>query len=410
MKNKSQPSRRMEFSPLASVQSATRNVKAHDLGAIIESVRRFGFADAVVIDERTGRLVSGHGRIDALRAMKADGAPPPAGVQVDGDEWLVPVQRGWASRNDAEAEAFIVAANRLVELGGWDQPGLEAVLADLAKQGALAGTGYDADDVDRMLAEAAARDLDPKVDRDEIPPQPPPRSALGDVWLLGRHRLMCGDSTKVEDVTKLLDGAKPHLMVTDPPYGVEYDPSWRGPSGAQGRVLNDDRADWTEAWRLFTGEVAYVWHAGVGSPVVAMSLTSVGFALRALIVWNKSTLVFGRGHYHHKHEPLWYAVRKGGTGHWQGSRTETTVWDIDKPTASDTGHSTQKPVECMKRPMLNNSEPGDAVYDPFCGSGSSLIAAEESGRVLLAMELNPAYVDLAVARWEAFTGKTATRL
>ncbi len=237
---------------------------------------------------------------------------------------------------------------------------------------------------------------------------------MGKLILKSQHRLMCGDSTKAEDVAKLLAGATPHLMVTDPPYGVEYDADWRNHTGmarsarAIGKVENDDRCDWSEAWGLYGGDVAYVWHADNKANTVADSLIACGFDIRAQIIWAKSNMVISRGHYHPKHEPCWYAVKKGGTGHWHGDRKQTTLWEIDKPQKSETGHSTQKPVECMKRPIENNSKPGDSVYEPFSGSGTTIIAAEMTGRKCLAMEISPAYVDLAVMRWEQFTGKSAT--
>lgn len=183
----------------------------------------------------------------------------------------------------------------------------------------------------------------------------------------------------------------------------------RGAPGgrAVGKVLNDARADWREAWNLFPGAVAYVWHGALHAPAVAASLLAEGFELRAQIIWDKARHVISRGHYHWKHEPCWYAVRKNSTGHWSGDRSQMTVWDIPHA-KSETGHSTQKPVECMKRPIENNSKPGDAVYEPFSGSGTTIIAAETTGRRCLAAELNPAYVDVAVLRWEAFAGRVAT--
>jgi DNA modification methylase len=237
-------------------------------------------------------------------------------------------------------------------------------------------------------------------------------SRLGDVWALGRHRLVCGDCTDAGIVMKARDGVTPHLMVTDPPYGVAYDPEWRrklglnGDGAAKGRVMNDDRADWREAWALFPGDVAYVWHGGLHAGEVAASLEVAGFDIRAQIIWDKTRLVISRGDYHWQHEPCWYAVRRKRTGHWAGDRTQTTVWPIAH-TKSDTGHGTQKPVECMKRPIENNSSPGQSVYEPFSGSGTTIIAAEITGRACHAIELDPAYVDVAVTRWQAFTGQLA---
>ena len=242
-------------------------------------------------------------------------------------------------------------------------------------------------------------------------------SRLGDVWTLGRHRLVCGDSTDADTVAAAQDGTRPLLMVTDPPYGVGYDPAWRNRAGISatartGKVMNDDRADWREAWALFPGDVAYVWHGALHATTVAESLTASGFEIRSQIVWAKERLVMGRGHYHWQHEPRWYAVR--GKGHWNGDRKQTTLWSI--PTRAPSGqsgqdaatvHGTQKPVECMRRPIVNNSSPGQAVYEPFSGSGTCIIAAEMEGRACHAIELSPAYVDVAVQRWQAFTGQDA---
>ena len=172
-----------------------------------------------------------------------------------------------------------------------------------------------------------------------------------------------------------------------------------------GKVENDDRADWREAWALFPGEVAYVWHADKKGPLVAASLAACSFELRSMIIWAKSSMVISRGNYHYQHETCWYAVRKGGTGNWQGDRTQTTLWQIDKPNKSETGHSTQKPIECMLRPMVNNSAEGDSVYEPFSGSGTTILAGEQVGRRVYAMEISPRYVDVAVKRFIKVTGK-----
>jgi DNA modification methylase len=213
----------------------------------------------------------------------------------------------------------------------------------------------------------------------------------------------------------LLGDVRPLLMVTDPPYGVEYDPSWRNQAGAAktkrtGKVLNDDRADWREVWALFPGDVAYVWHGALHSSTVAESLVAAGFAVRSQIIWAKDRLVLSRGDYHWQHEPCWYAVRKGATGHYNGDRTQSTLWEIDKPQKSETGHSTQKPIECMERPIRNNSKPGELVYEPFSGSGTTIIACERTGRKCRAIELNPAYVAVAIQRWADATGKEPRKL
>lgn len=202
-------------------------------------------------------------------------------------------------------------------------------------------------------------------------------------------------------------------MVTDPPYGVEYNATWRDkidrPGRARGVVLNDDRCDWREAWELFPGDIVYCWHAGLHATGVAASLMACDFKIRSQIIWDKGRLIISRGHYHWRHEACWYAVRKLKTANWQGDRKQTTVWQIPHR-RSDTGHSTQKPIDCMRRPMLNHTFQGDAVYDPFLGSGTSVIAAELIGRRCFGIELNPEYVAIVIARWEQLTGRKAERI
>jgi DNA modification methylase len=204
-------------------------------------------------------------------------------------------------------------------------------------------------------------------------------------------------------------------MVTDPPYGVNYDPDWRNQAlredviggRAIGRVANDQTADWTKAWELYKGDVAYIWHASLYGNVVLESLQATNLMSVSQIVWAKPRFVIGRGDYHWQHECCLYCVRKGAPHRWNGARDQTTVWSISH-IRSETGHSTQKPVECMARPMRNNSRTGEYVYDPFLGSGTSIIAAEVLDRRCLAIEINPAYVQVAVERWEKMTGKRAT--
>ena len=273
--------------------------------------------------------------------------------------------------------------------------------------------GFDDAELDRLLA-GTTDDTKARDGEDEIPEPPEePVSRPGDLWILGNHRLLCGDATVATDVERVLGSVKPLLMVTDPPYGVDYDPAWRNKAGAAatrrtGKVLNDDRADWHEAWALFPGDVAYVWHGALHTATVIASLAAAGFEMRAQIIWAKDRLVLSRGDYHWQHEPCAYSVRKSGKGHWSGDRKQTTLWQIaNRDQDAETVHGTQKPVECMRRPIVNNSSPGQAIYDPFMGSGTTLIAAETTGRVCHGIELNPAYVDVAVERWQKFTGEVA---
>jgi DNA modification methylase len=253
------------------------------------------------------------------------------------------------------------------------------------------------------------------------PAQAAPATQPGDLWLLGRHRLLCGDATSAADVERARGPTSPLVMVTDPPYGVNYDPTWRAIlNGAQRRtlrVLNDDNADWTAAYRLFAGDVAYVWHAGVHAAESASALRAAGFHLRGQIVWAKTRHVLSRGHYHWQHEPCWYAVRRGATASWSGDRKQKTLWTIANASGlhanvddARTAHSAQKPVECMLRAIRNHGGSIDAaVYDPFLGSGTTIIAAEKLGRRCVGLELCPAYCDIIVDRWQRFTGRRARR-
>lgn len=339
------------------------------------------------------RVIGGHMRIKALTELGIKQVP----VLVPDRELTVDEFRRMLVQDNlafGEFDLEILSADfEVPELLDWGFP--EALLGDFAKGGMDGLT--DPDDVPELRAEAISRP--------------------GDVWMLNTHRLMCGDSTSADNVAALLAGAKPGLMVTDPPYGVEYDADWRNQSlradgtpiggRATGKVKNDEQCDWREAWALFPGNVAYVWHASYFTGQVQQSLEVVGFETRASIIWAKSHAAIGRGHYHWQHEPCWYMVRKGGTGNWAGDRKQTTLWHIDKPQKSETGHSTQKPVECMRRPIENNSNPGQAIYEPFSGSGTTLIAAEQTGRPCYAMEISPEYVDMAVRRWQLFTGLRA---
>jgi len=306
------------------------NARTHSdaqVALIAGSIREFGFNNPVLVDGENG-IIAGHGRVMAARKLGLASVPV---IEL-------------SHLNEAQKRAYILADNKLAERAGWDRELLSLELADLSELGIdLGGIGFEGAELDDLLG-LGAGDA-----REEATPEPPvaPVSRPGDLWGLGPHRLLGGDATKASDVTRLLEGVRPHLMVTDPPYGVAYDPDWRNRAGASetkrtGKVLNDHRADWREAWALFPGQVAYVWHGALHAATVAESLTASGFDIRSQIIWAKERLVLSRGHYHWQHEPAWYAVR--GTGHWSGDRKQSTLWSIpSRDQDATTIHGTQKP-------------------------------------------------------------------
>ena len=377
---------------ISSILPYARNPRRNDqaINKVASSIKEFGFRQPIVVD-KDGTVVAGHTRLEAAYKLGLKSVP----VHVAED------------LTEVQAKAYRIADNRVAQESEWDIDLLRLEMEELKDEIDLDLTGFDESELDKILVEA----IEGLTDPDEVPEvEDDPVTDPGDLIELGRHRLICGDSTNPDHVSKVMDDIKPLLMVTDPPYGVEYSPEWRKEAGlmkndgfATGKVLNDEICDWSDTFSLFEGNVMYVWHASTNCHIFANSIIQNGFDLRSQIIWAKSSLVISRGHYHFQHEPCWYAVRE--KGHWQGDRKQSTLWQIDKPRKNETGHSTQKPVECMKRPIENNSSPGQAVYDPFLGSGTTLIAAEMTGRQCIGIELNPQYCDVIITRWSNFTGK-----
>jgi DNA modification methylase len=375
------------------------NARKHgtkNLDAIKASLARFGQVEPILVQRNSGRVIGGNGRVAVLREMGAEEADV---VELDVD--------------DLNATALGIALNRSSELAEWDEPVLAQLLTALQADPDFDHlvTGFSDAEIARLQGA-----VEGNTDPDAVPELPAnPVTKPGDLWVLDQHRLVCGDSTNADDVARLLDGERPFMAVVDPPYGVAYDPAWRmarglSEGGRTGKVQNDDRADWTAAYRNFAVDVIYVWHASLHAWDVAAHLRDCSFEIRAALIWRKSSLKISRGHYHWQHEPCFYAVRSGKTARWCGDRSQSTVWDIaTKDDTGETNHGTQKPVEAMERPMRNHGEPGDLVTDFFMGSGSSLIAAERARRRCVGMEIDPAYVDQAVRRWEQYTGRTAER-
>jgi DNA modification methylase len=395
-KASSWPADQVERWPVGKLILNARNARTHSeaqVDQIVASIHQWGWTSPILITEQ-GMVIAGHGRLRAAGKLGLTEVP-------------VMVARGW---NKAQIQAYALADNKLALNAGWDSDILALEIAELQEIGFDVGLiGFD----DAELTALASHGADGLTDPDDIPAVPAePVSRTGDLWLMGRHRLLCGDSTLAADVAKVLDDVSPHLMVTDPPYGVEYDPGWRTRAGLKhnkeklGKVANDNRAGWREVWALFPGSVAYVWHAGRYASTVQDSLTAVGFDVRSQIIWAKDRFALSRGHYHWQHEPCWYAVRNG-PANWNGDRKQSTLWQIPAREGTGFEHGTQKPVECMKRPIENNSSPGQAIYEPFSGSGTTIVAAEITGRSCHAIELMPQYVDVAVERWQAFTGESA---
>lgn len=382
------------------------NARTHSdaqIKELMNSIKEFGFLDPIEVGPDSV-IISGHGRVEAARRLGLKEIPTVCHTHL----------------TKAQRKAYILAANRIAQNAGWDAGLLkDEFLVLLEDDFKLDVTGFTQEEIDKYLnPEAIQEALDDDFEGEGAATAP--LSKQGDVWLLGTHRLLCGDSTNPDHVLKLLNGINPNLMVTDPPYGVEYDPQWRDGydlgvgKRSTGKVKNDDISDWSGAYSLFTGDVIYVWHAGKYSHIVAQNILDCGFEITAQIIWAKQHFALSRGDYHWQHEPCWYAVRKGKNHNWCGKRDQATVWEIKNNNSfgnSDKeetwGHGTQKPLECMSRPIENNSKAGDWVYDPFGGSGTTLIACEKLKRKCVMMELDEKYCDIIIRRWQKLTDKKA---
>ena len=390
--------------PLDRLHPYSRKLRRNDdaVKRMAASITEFGFRIPVLVTS-AGELIDGDLRVKAAALLGLTEVP----VIVCDD------------LNEEQVRALRLIVNRSATWAAWDPDAVAQEIADLQQTGFdLNLTGFDGREVERMLAGLR----DPLGTDDVEQPPPVPASRRGDLWLLEAHRVLCGDATAASDVERLCGSTVPSIMVTDPPYGVAYDPRWRERAGLgeqrqTGVVQNDDRADWAEAYRLYSGDVVYCWHAGLYAAVVAHGLEQSGFRIYSQIIWVKQHFALSRGHYHWQHEPCWYAVRNGKPARWCGDRKQSTVWEVSNlnpfggaAAGEDdeaTGHGTQKPVELMRRPILNHTEPGETVYDPFLGSGATLVAAETTNRNCYGLEINPAYVDLIVTRWQKLTGQQA---
>jgi len=376
-----------------------RNARTHSdeqVDKIAASIREFGFLNPVITDGENG-IVAGHGRIMAAKKLGMDKVPTVEATHL----------------TDAQKRAYILADNRLALDAGWDDELLRVEFTELQDAGFdLNLTGFTDDEI-----AALEPDPDPEeglTDEDAVPEEPEtPVTVEGDVWVLGNHRLMCGDSTSIDSIERLMDGHKADMWLTDPPYNVAYE---GGTSDAL-TIQNDEMSD--EDFRQFlsdsyvaadanmkAGAVFYIWHSDSEGYNFRGAAKDIGWTIRQCLIWNKQSLVMGRQDYHWKHEPCLYGWKEGAGHLWAADRKQTTVMEFNRPSRSGE-HPTMKSVELFAYQMLNNTKGGDVVLDSFGGSGTTIIAAEKHGRHGRCMELDPKYCDVIINRWQDFTGQQA---
>ncbi len=373
------------------------NPRQGNVSDIARSIEINGFYGAIVAQKSTGFVLAGNHR---LMAAKETGAK------------TIPV--AWVDCDDEEARRILLADNRLSDLATYDESILATLLEELAQtEIGLDGTGYDSDFLDE-LARSNLENEEGLTDPDEVPDIPnEPVTKPGDLWLLGDHRLLCGDSTSIEDLERLVGDEKVSLWITDPPYNVDY----VGKSKAALKIENDKMAD--EEFRSFLreayfaadtvmrpGAVFYIWHADSEGYNFRGAAKDIGWKVRQCLIWLKNTMVMGRQDYHWKHEPCLYGWKPGAAHYWGTDRKQTTILEFDRPSRSN-DHPTMKPVELFQYQVENSSKPLEVVLDSFGGSGTTLIVCQQTNRKARIMELDPKYCDVIVSRWENFTGRKA---
>lgn len=359
------------------------------------SIETFGYVEPVIWNKRTGHIVGGHQR---FKILKERGATEIDCVVVDMEE--------------AEEKALNIALNKVS--GDWDMPKLAELLEDLDKSMFdVSLTGFDAAEIEDLFSKVHDKDVnDDDFDADKaLEDIKEPISKTGDIWLLGKHRLICGDSTKLSDVEKLMDGKKANLCVTDPPYNVNYS------AGKENeRVIKNDHMEDSKFYdfllaaykNMFTvlddGAGAYIFHADTEGLNFRKAFKDAGFHLANVCIWVKQSLVLGRSDYQWQHEPVLYGWKPTGKHRWYADRKQTTVWNFDRPTKSP-DHPTMKPIPLMAYPIQNSSMTNCIIYEPFAGSGSTLIACEQTGRICYAVELDEKYCDVIVKRYIETAGE-----
>jgi DNA modification methylase len=373
-----------------------RNPRTHSdaqVAQIAASIAEFGFNNPILVDTHAG-IIAGHGRLLAARKLQLEHVPV---IVLD-------------HLTESQKRAFILVDNKLAENAGWDEDLLGCELAALEEEDFnLDLIGFDDQELARLLADQeAASGL---TDEDAIPEVPGrPVSLHGDLWLLGDHKLLVGDATQREDIDRLMAGNTADLIFTDPPYNVGYEGSTQDRLTIQGDRMTADEfqkflATVCRHYRQVAkaGASIYMCHASCWQREFQNALEQAGFDVRCQIIWGKNTFAWGFGRYKFQHEPLFYGHVAGQKDCWYGNKSQSTLWQEDKPAANRL-HPTAKPVELIERALINSSKRGDLVVDLFGGSGSTLIACERRGRKARLMEIDPKYADCIVRRWQDYTG------
>ena len=381
---------KIEYMALDKLKPYEKNARKHqeaDLSTIKASISEFGMSDPIGVWGKDNIIVEGHGRYLACKELGIDNVPV---IHLD-------------HLTDEQRRAYALAHNKTAEMSEWDFDLLGEELADILDID-MSDFGFD-------LSEDEEEETE--IIEDEVPEEVEPVAKMGDIWQLGRHRLMCGDSTSIDDVEKLMDGVKADMLLTDPPYNVDYEGKTKDKLKIKNDSMDNDsfrqflRDAFTSADMVMKeGAVFYIWYADLEGYNFRGACFDIGWKVRQCIIWNKNSMTMGRQDYQWKHEPCLYGWKDGASHLWASDRKQTTVIDMAKPVKSDL-HPTMKPVALFDYQIKNNTKGGDIVLDLFGGSGTTIMACEQNNRIAYSMEFDPHYVDVIIARWEKFTGQKA---
>lgn len=392
------PAENIEIWDISRLIPYARNSRTHSdaqISQLAASIKEWGWTVPILIDE-TGMIIAGHGRLAAAQKLNYKQVP-------------VVIASNWS---EEKKRAYVIADNKLALNAGWDTELLALEIQELkATDFNLSILGFTDEELNNLIPINVTEGL---TDEDAVPEPPPePITKPGDIWILGKHRLMCGDSTSIDHLEKLCDGRQVDMWLTDPPYNVAYEGKTKDALTIKNDSMDDEkfrqflRDAYTAADAVMkAGAVFYIWHADSEGYNFRGAAKDAGWKVRQCLIWKKSTIVMGRQDYHWKHEPCLYGWKEGAGHLWAADRKQTTILEFDKPSRS-VEHPTMKPVALFEYQMLNNTKGGDIILDSFGGSGTTLVAAEKNGRIAYVMELDPKYCDVIVKRWEEFTGKKA---